>query len=215
MNNPTALQLIDVTKSFAHKKVLDGVNLQVGVGEILSIVGPSGVGKTTLLRTILGLETVDQGQFKVNNQAFNPKDHSQNKIGIVFQDFRLFPNLTVLQNIMLAPLRVQKVPHDKVDGDVQQLLNLLQLEEQKDYYPFQLSGGQKQRVAIARALILRPQILCYDEPTSALDAQNKSQVSELLRTFKERQITQLVVTHDLEFAHEVSDRMFNLGEQTQ
>lgn len=210
MNKQPKLQLKQITKTFGDKLVLDNINLQVLPGQILSIVGPSGVGKTTLLRTILGLESVDHGEFFLDGQPFTPQDHSQNNVGVVFQDYRLFPNLSVLDNILLAPIQVQKRSKQQALQKAQELLELLQIEPQAKLYPFQLSGGQKQRVAIARALILEPKILCYDEPTSALDAQNRQQVTNLLRKFQADQMTQLVVTHDLDFAQQVSDQTFEL-----
>ncbi|NVY95667.1 amino acid ABC transporter ATP-binding protein [Lactobacillus sp. DCY120] len=207
------LELRRISKSFGKNLIFKNVNLAIQPQAILSIVGPSGVGKTTLLRTILGLEDVDQGEFFLRGAAFNPLDHSQNQVGAVFQDFRLFPHLNVLQNITLAAVQVQKKSTTEAQEAAEKLLTSLQLLEQKDKYPFQLSGGQKQRVAIARALILKPQVLCYDEPTSALDAASKWQVADLLEQFQASGMTQLVVTHDAEFAKRISNQIFTLGGQ--
>ena len=208
------LELINVTKRFGEQLIFKDVNLQVQPQTILSIVGPSGVGKTTLLRTILGLESVDKGQFLLAGKKFDPQDHRQNSVGVVFQDYRLFPNLSVLENIILAPVQVQKLPRQEAVQAAEKLLQSLGLADKKGVYPYQLSGGQKQRVAIARALILQPQILCYDEPTSALDATSKWQVADLLTQFKLAQMTQIVVSHDLEFAERVSDQIFKLEQPT-
>lgn len=204
------LELIKVTKSFGEQLIFKDINLQVQPNTILSIVGPSGIGKTTLLRTILGLENVDKGQFLLAGTEFNPRDHRQNNIGVVFQDYRLFPNLSVLENIILAPIQVQKMQRQQAVKAAEKLLHSLGIADKKRAYPYQLSGGQKQRVAISRALILQPQILCYDEPTSALDAISKRQVVDLLTQFKLAQMTQIVVSHDLEFAERVSDQIFKL-----
>lgn len=205
------LELTNLSKTFANKVIFKNINLQVMKNDILSIVGPSGVGKTTLLRTILGLEPVDSGSFKFAGQVFDPADHSQNQIGIVFQDYRLFPNLNVLENITLAPIQAQKQTPAAAVQQADRLLEFLKLTPQRKLYPFQLSGGQKQRVAIARALILEPQILCYDEPTSALDSSNKWQVANLLRQFQKQGMTQLVVTHDDQFAQKISSDIFQMG----
>lgn len=208
------LELINVTKRFGEQLIFKDVNLQVQPNTILSVVGPSGIGKTTLLRTILGLESVDKGQFLLAGKKFDPHDHRQNSVGVVFQDYRLFPNLSVLENIILAPVQVQKLPRQEAVQAAEKLLQSLGLADKKEVYPYQLSGGQKQRVAIARALILQPQILCYDEPTSALDATSKWQVADLLTQFKLAQMTQIVVSHDLEFAERVSDQIFKLEQPT-
>lgn len=208
------LELINVTKRFGEQLIFKDVNLQVQPNTILSVVGPSGIGKTTLLRTILGLESVDKGQFLLAGKKLDPQDHRQNSVGVVFQDYRLFPNLSVLENIILAPVQVQKLPRQEAIQAAEKLLQSLGLADKKEVYPYQLSGGQKQRVAIARALILQPQILCYDEPTSALDATSKWQVADLLTQFKLAQMTQIVVSHDLEFAERVSDQIFKLEQPT-
>nr|WP_205526806.1 ATP-binding cassette domain-containing protein [Bombilactobacillus bombi] len=208
------LELDNVTKSFNGQIIFQDINLEIQPNTILSIVGPSGIGKTTLLRTILGLEKIDSGKFLLNGKSFNPQNHQQNNIGVVFQDYRLFPNLSVLENIILAPVQVQKNSRTKATEAADKLLTSLGLVDKKDLYPYQLSGGQKQRVAIARALILQPKILCYDEPTSALDADSKWQVADLLEQFRTLKMTQLVVTHDLEFAQKISDKIFKLERPT-
>ena len=185
------LEVRDLKKSFGDRQILDGVNLTVKDGEILCIVGPSGAGKTTLLRCITGLETPDSGEFFINGRRFDPQgtDAADRVIGVVFQDFKLFPNLSVMENITLA----------------QKLLEELGLNTKGKLYPYQLSGGQKQRVAIARALAMKPKILCYDEPTSALDPNLRKDVANIILGLKKDGMTQLIVTHDLEFAEDIAD----------
>ncbi len=176
-------------------------------GKILCIVGQSGGGKTTLLRCISGLEQIDSGQILVDGIAFDPYVNSTNDavIGVVFQEYNLFPHLTVLQNVMLAPMMVLKKDKKKMQTEAQELLQKLALEDKGNLYPWQLSGGQKQRVAIARALAMKPRILCYDEPTSALDPGLRDTVKEIILDLKKDKMTQIIVTHDIDFAEEIAD----------
>lgn len=206
------LEVKNLQKQFDGRQILADVNLTVKDGEILSIVGPSGAGKTTLLRCITGLETPDAGEFLVDGQAFNPQgtDTSDAVIGVVFQDFNLFPHFTVLENITLAPQMVLKQSKEEATQAGLKLLDQLGLTGKGDLYPYQLSGGQKQRVAIARALAMNPKILCYDEPTSALDPNLRDNVADLLMSLKEQGMTQLVVTHDMEFAEKIADEMYRV-----
>ncbi len=192
---------------FGDRQILDGVNLTVKDGEILCIVGPSGAGKTTLLRCITGLETPDSGEFFINGRRFDPQgtDSADRVIGVVFQDFKLFPNLSVMENITLAPMMVLKKDKQEAIADAQKLLEELGLNTKGKLYPYQLSGGQKQRVAIARALAMKPKILCYDEPTSALDPNLRKDVANIILGLKKDGMTQLIVTHDLEFAEDIAD----------
>lgn len=201
------LEVKNLKKSFSGRQILDGVDLTVKDGEILCIVGPSGAGKTTLLRCVTGLESADQGQFLIDGRPFDPKgtEQSDNVIGVVFQDFNLFPNFSVLENVTLAPTMVLKKDKATALNEAQALLKELGLEGKGDLYPHQLSGGQKQRVAIARALAMKPKILCYDEPTSALDPNLRDEVANLILGLKQDGMTQLVVTHDMEFAQKVAD----------
>lgn len=201
------LEVQELKKSFGGRKILDGVDLTVKDGEILCIVGPSGAGKTTLLRCITGLEAADSGKFLIDGRPFDPQgtDRSDSVIGVVFQDFNLFPNLTVLENVTLAPTLVLKKAKADAQQDAENLLKELGLDGKGDLYPYQLSGGQKQRVAIARALAMKPKILCYDEPTSALDPNLRDEVAKLILGLKKDGMTQLVVTHDMEFAQKVAD----------
>lgn len=201
------LEVQELKKSFGGRQILDGVDLTVKDGEILCIVGPSGAGKTTLLRCITGLEAADSGKFLIDGRPFDPQgtDRSDSVIGVVFQDFNLFPNLTVLENVTLAPTLVLKKAKAAAQQDSENLLKELGLDGKGDLYPYQLSGGQKQRVAIARALAMKPKILCYDEPTSALDPNLRDEVAKLILGLKKDGMTQLVVTHDMEFAQKVAD----------
>ncbi|WP_304652881.1 amino acid ABC transporter ATP-binding protein [uncultured Ligilactobacillus sp.] len=201
------LELKEVTKKFGDKTILDHVDLTVEDGKILCIVGQSGGGKTTLLRCISGLEQIDSGQILVDGVAFDPYVNSTNDavIGVVFQEYNLFPHLTVLQNVMLAPTMVLKKDKKKVQVEAQELLQKLALGDKGDLYPWQLSGGQKQRVAIARALAMKPRILCYDEPTSALDPGLRDTVKEIILDLKKDEMTQIIVTHDIDFAEEIAD----------
>lgn len=201
------LELKEVTKKFGDRTILDHVDLTVEDGTILCIVGQSGGGKTTLLRCISGLEQIDSGQILVDGIAFDPYVNSTNDavIGVVFQEYNLFPHLTVLQNVMLAPMMVLKKDKKKMQTEAQELLQKLALEDKGNLYPWQLSGGQKQRVAIARALAMKPRILCYDEPTSALDPGLRDTVKEIILDLKKDKMTQIIVTHDIDFAEEIAD----------
>ena len=201
------LEVQELKKSFGGRQILDGDNLTVKDGEILCIVGPSGAGKTTLLRCITGLEAADSGKFLIDGRPFDPQgtERSDSVIGVVFQDFNLFPNLSVLENVTLAPTLVLKKSKDEAQKDAEELLKELGLDGKGDLYPYQLSGGQKQRVAIARALAMKPKILCYDEPTSALDPNLRDEVAKLILGLKKDGMTQLVVTHDMDFAQKVAD----------
>ncbi len=207
------LEVKNLKKKFGTRQILNGVNFEVQDGEILSIVGPSGAGKTTLLRCVTGLESVDEGEFLIDGQAFDPEgtDTSDAVIGVVFQDFNLFPHLTVMQNITLAPTMVLKEDRQVAQAAGEKLLAQLDLGGKGDLYPYQLSGGQKQRVAIARALAMNPKILCYDEPTSALDPNLRDSVANLILSLKQQGMTQLVVTHDMEFAQKIADDVLEVS----
>lgn len=206
------LELKGITKKFGGKTILDNLNLTVTDGKILTIVGPSGAGKTTLLRCISGLETVDSGQFLLDGQPFDPATNRDNDavIGVVFQDYQLFPNLTVRQNVTLAPTMVLKQSAAEANETAQTLLAQLNLADQADLYPYELSGGQKQRVAIVRALAMRPKLLCYDEPTSALDPDLRREVQQVIVQLRDEGITQIVVTHDIPFAEAIADQMLRV-----
>lgn len=206
------LELKNISKSFGDKVILNNLNLEVKDGEILCIVGQSGGGKTTLLRCISGLEKIDGGQILIDGQVFDPYTNENNDsvIGVVFQEYNLFPHLTVLQNVTLAPTMVLKKKKEIAENEAKNLLNGLALEGKEGLYPFQLSGGQKQRVAIARALAMKPQILCYDEPTSALDTGLTATVKDIVLNLKKEGMTQIIVTHDMDFAEEIADNILKV-----
>jgi len=206
------LELKGITKKFGGKTILDNINLTVTDGKILTIVGPSGAGKTTLLRCISGLSSVDSGQFLLDGQAFDPASNRDNDavIGVVFQDYQLFPNLTVRQNVTLAPTMVLKQSAKEANTEAERLLKQLDLGDKADLFPYELSGGQKQRVAIVRALAMHPKLLCYDEPTSALDPDLRREVQQIIVKLRDEGITQIVVTHDIPFAEAIADQMLRV-----
>lgn len=205
------LELKQINKSFNGQPVLVDINVTIEDGKTLAIVGPSGAGKTTLLRIISGLETADSGTMIWNGQPTTAQAlRKEGVIGVVFQNFELFPNLSVMRNITLAPT-LQGVDQKKADETAKKLLDRLELVAQENGYPYSLSGGQKQRVAIARALALNPQILLYDEPTSALDPLLRENVAALVNQFKASGMTQVVVTHDMDFAESVADTTYHVG----
>lgn len=200
------LELKNIKKSFSGRKILDGISLKVTDGEIMCIVGQSGGGKTTLLRCISGLERIDEGEMMLDGKRFDPMSSKEALIGVVFQEYNLFPHLSVLENVTLAPkIALKKDDPQAVEKEARQLLKKLSLEGKENLYPYQLSGGQKQRVSIARALAMHPKILCYDEPTSALDPGLRDKVRDIILSLKNESMTQIVVTHDLKFAREIAD----------
>ncbi|KRM03880.1 amino acid ABC transporter ATP-binding protein [Lactobacillus kitasatonis] len=199
------LEVKNLCKEFNNRPILKDISFTLKDGEIMTIVGPSGAGKTTLLRIIAGLETKDSGEILIDGKPYDP-----GKVGVVFQDFNLFPNLNVLQNITLAPTMVLKESKEEADQNAKKLLDQLQMNGREKQYPYQLSGGQKQRVAIARALAMKPRILCYDEPTSALDPNLRKEVEKMILDLKKSGLTQLIITHDLTFAKNVADQMLNV-----
>lgn len=199
------LELKNIKKSFSGRKILDGISLKVTDGEIMCIVGQSGGGKTTLLRCISGLERIDEGEMMLDGKRFDPMSSKEALIGVVFQEYNLFPHLSVLENVTLAPKIALKKDPQAVEKEARQLLKKLALEGKENLYPYQLSGGQKQRVSIARALAMHPRILCYDEPTSALDPGLRDKVRDIILSLKNESMTQIVVTHDLNFAREIAD----------
>lgn len=216
------LKIKNIKKSFGEDlEVLQDISLAVEEGEVVSILGPSGSGKSTLLRCATFLEQIDSGSiayggkvYVENDTAGNAKKPERAKIlearsnfGLVFQDFNLFPHFSVLKNVMDAPVKNQKRPKQEVEKEARALLAKMGLEGKEDAYPCELSGGQKQRVAIARALALRPKMLYFDEPTSALDPEITAEILRVLKGLAAEKMTMVIVTHEIDFARAVSDRV--------
>ncbi len=200
-----------VHKSFGKLEVLKGIDLQIPKGQVVTLIGPSGSGKSTILRCINGLEIPTSGTVTVDGvNITDPKADIQKvrrNIGMVFQHFNLFPHMTVMENMIYAPTHVAKVPREEAQAKAMKLLELVGLTEKADAYPNKLSGGQKQRIAIARALAMEPQIMLFDEPTSALDPEMVKEVLEVIKGLAHTGITMALVTHEMGFAREVSDRI--------
>ncbi len=200
-----------VHKWFKQLHVLNDINLDVKAGEVLVVCGPSGSGKSTLIRTINKLEPIDSGTLIVDGMDLSdPKTNITKlraEIGFVFQQFNLYPHLSVLKNVTLAPIKVRKVPRKEAEEDAMALLERVGLAEKKNAYPTQLSGGQQQRVAIARALAMKPKIMLFDEPTSALDPEMIGEVLLVMQDLARSGMTMIVVTHEMGFASEVSHRI--------
>ena len=205
------LELRNISKGFGDKKILSNFNVTIREKEILAIVGPSGGGKTTLLRMLAGLETIDSGEIYYNGNLV-PLDELEKRplLGFVFQDFQLFPHLSVLDNLTLSPVKMMGMSKDDAEEKARNLLVRLGLAEQADVYPYSLSGGQKQRVALARAMMIDPEIIGYDEPTSALDPALRLEVEKLILQNRELGMTQIVVTHDLQFAKNIADQLLKV-----
>lgn len=178
------LEVKKLAKSFGNRQILQNMNFSLKDGEILTVVGPSGAGKTTLLRIVAGLERADAGSMNLDGEEYDLSQEERGAVGVVFQDFNLFPNMSVLENITLAPQLALKEDKEVAEAKAKELLAKLQMADKGGLYPYQLSGGQKQRVAIARALAMQPKMLCYDEPTSALDPALRDQVADLILSLK-------------------------------
>ena len=207
------LEVKNVSKSYNNKKVLDNFSLAVKKGEIISIIGPSGAGKSTLLRCINGLETLEKGKIIINNKV-NKKNISKQanlEIGLIFQDYNLFPQYTVLQNITLPLTKILRKSKAEAVSQAETILTKLSLQDKENSYPYELSGGEKQRVAIARAIATNPKILCLDEPTSALDPKLVKQIYNIIKDLASQGKAILIVTHDIEFAEKISDKIYKLG----
>jgi len=226
MMNDSMIRAVDVHKRFGSLEVLKGVSLEVGKGEVIAIIGPSGSGKSTFLRCLIHLETVQRGNIEIEGEKLVSTDsagHCQyvpdaeirricGKMGMVFQHFNLFPHLTVLQNVIEAPIVVKKMRREDILPKAEALLKKVGLFEKRDSYPSRLSGGQKQRVAIARALAMEPDLLLFDEPTSALDPELTGEVLRTMRELAEEHMTMVVVTHEMGFAREVASRVIFMDE---
>lgn len=215
-----AIEIINLKKNFGHLQVLKDINLTIKHGEIVSIIGSSGSGKSTLLRCLTRLETINGGEIRIAGMqmastnegkvAYADKETLKEirlKTGLVFQSFNLFPHYSVLRNITEAPIHVVGKDKETAEREAVELLQRLGLEEKKDCYPHQLSGGQCQRVSIARALALQPDILFFDEPTSALDPELTGEVLKVIKSLTSLNMTMVIVTHEMSFAREISDRM--------
>jgi polar amino acid transport system ATP-binding protein len=217
------LSVKDIKKNFGKTEVLKGISFSLDKGEVLAIIGSSGSGKTTLLRCLNFLEMPDEGSITVGDTVlFDGNDLStlndeairQNRLhfGLVFQNFNLFPQYNALENVMLAPNLLKKGTPQEVEENARKLLYQVGLSDKLENYPFQLSGGQQQRVAIARALALSPEVLCFDEPTSALDPELTGEVLRVIRGLKDRDTTMIVVTHEMEFARNVADKVIYMAD---
>lgn len=214
------LRIQGLKKQFGNSEVLKGLDLEVNSGEVVVIVGPSGGGKTTLLRCVNGLEYCDNGTIEIDekylckNGVYETKDKfndARREIGLVFQNFNLFPHMSVLENLIEAPKRVLGQSEEVAVKNAKEILKFLGLGDKISSYPYQLSGGQKQRVAIGRALALNPKLMCFDEPTSALDPGLTGEVSELIRSLAKDGMSMLIITHDMSFAERVADRIYSMN----
>ena len=205
------LELRNINKAFAGKQILTNFSLSIPEKQILAIVGPSGGGKTTLLRMLAGLETIDSGEIYYNGESLAIDElEKRNLLGFVFQDFQLFPHLSVLDDLTLSPIKTMSMEKEVAEKKARGLLEQLGLAGHADAFPFSLSGGQKQRVALARAMMIDPEIIGYDEPTSALDPELRLEVEKLILQNKERGMTQIVVIHDLQFAENIADQILKV-----
>jgi polar amino acid transport system ATP-binding protein len=216
------VKVVNVHKRFGTVEVLKGISVEVPRGKIFVIIGPSGSGKSTLLRSINHLETVDQGEVWVDGTRVNTPGKGRqferhiNKVrqelGMVFQHFNLFPHMTVMQNITMAPMLLKKLPRRSAEALAKKLLEKVDLLDRAYYYPVQLSGGQKQRVAIARALAMEPKVMLFDEVTSALDPELIGEVNRVMKQLAEEHMTMIIVTHEMRFAAEVADRVIFMAD---
>lgn len=213
----------NLKKSFGKTEVLKGISFSLNKGEVLAIIGSSGSGKTTLLRCLNFLEVPDAGSITIGDEVLFDGDDAatlsdeairQNRLhfGLVFQNFNLFPQYNSLQNVTLAPTLLKKGTPQQIDQTARKLLDQVGLSDKLESYPYQLSGGQQQRVAIARALALQPEVLCFDEPTSALDPELTGEVLRVIRGLKDQDTTMIVVTHEMEFARNVADKIIYMAD---
>ena len=208
------IEVKNITKSFGKNRVLNNISTDVNEGDVLCIVGPSGGGKSTFLRTLNLLEDIQSGEIFIDGEKINSKNVDINnirmRIGMVFQHFNLFPHLTIKENLTLAPLKLKKLSIDEANEKAKNLLNRVGLIDKIDTYPSMLSGGQKQRVAIVRSLMMEPEIMLFDEPTSALDPEMVGEVLDVIKELAKSKMTMVIVTHEMGFAREVSNRVMFL-----
>lgn len=214
------LEIKGLSKSFGDKQVLKNISFQLNQGEVLTIIGPSGAGKTTILRCINSLEKCDSGTIKING-SYLCKDYNGKsvyakskemksigrKVGLVFQNYNLFPHMSVIENIIEAPINVYGILKEEAIENAMVLLKNMGLEDKKDSYPYQLSGGEKQRVAIARACALKPKIMCLDEPTSALDPELREEIANIIEGLIDNNMSVLIITHDMVFAKRIANKI--------
>ena len=201
------VELRHVNKKYKDFQASDDINFGIGKGKLIGLLGPSGSGKTTILRMLAGLEHADSGEIIIDGRVVNDVPASERGIGFVFQNFNLFPHYSVLKNIMDAPLHVQKRDKAEVQAEAAELLRKMGLSDKGDAYPYQLSGGQQQRVSIARALATNPKVLFFDEPTSALDPELTGDILKTIRSLAAERKTMVIVTHEIEFARNVADKV--------
>lgn len=201
MSRETILEMRNIVKDYSGFRAVDDVNFSMHKGEIVAIIGPSGSGKSSLLRCINGLNTITSGEMELKGET-----------GMVFQHFNLFPHMTCIENITYAPIKVKKVKKEEAYAKARELLKMVGLESKADVYPAHISGGQKQRIAIARALAMEPDLMLFDEPTSALDPEITGEVLNVMKQLAEKHTTMIVVTHEMGFAKEVADRVIFMDE---
>lgn len=216
MNDNIILEVKNLHKTYEHQEVLKGIDTTINKGDVVAVIGPSGCGKSTFLRSLNLLEIPTNGQILFEGTDITDKkvdiNHIRQKIGMVFQNFNLFPNMTIKKNIMLAPVKLKLMTQEEASNVADQLLNRIGLLDKADAYPTQLSGGQKQRVAIVRSLAMNPDIILFDEPTSALDPEMVGEVLQVMKELAKDGMTMVVVTHEMGFAREVANRVMFINE---
>ena len=211
----------NIKKSFGKLEVIKDVSMDVAEGEVVAIIGPSGSGKSTFLRSLINLENIDNGTIVIDNETVvengvyrkaEENREAYKKLGMVFQNFNLFPHKSVIENITMAPIMVNGVSTKTAEADAKRLLEQVGLSDKVDVYPYQLSGGQQQRVAIARALAMNPKVILFDEPTSALDPELTGEILKVIRDLAAKDMTRVIVTHEIEFAKNVADRIIFMAD---
>lgn len=216
MNKECIIKVENMTKAFGKDVVLEGINTEINKGDIVAIIGPSGCGKSTFIRTLNLLEQPTGGAIYVDGENIMDKkvdiNRVRQKVGMVFQHFNLFPNLTIMENIILAPVKTKQMKREEATKKAEELLERVGLLDKANAYPDTLSGGQKQRIAIVRALAMNPEVLLFDEPTSALDPEMVGEVLSLIKELAENHMTMVIVTHEMGFAREVADRVLFMDE---